>query len=89
MVQQKTISHQDFDPIQFEIEREEIFNKSELSSQKYHHYSDDYSSGAWDASIGAEPQDYQLFSADYVTGYLDGTKGRLEKRLIELQQSAA
>ena len=85
------ISDQSFDALAFEAEREEIFNRTETdySSQKYHHYSDDYSSGAWDASIGAEPQDHQLFSADYVTGYLDGTKSRLEKRLIELQQFAA
>ena len=58
------ISDPNFDSTGFELEREQVFQRSLKA--------DDFQSGHQDGYCMAEPEAYQLLSADYRQGYHAG-----------------
>lgn len=78
-----SIHHRNFDSIAYEIEREQVFERSLSEQQFSENYqdfpTDNFPSGEWDGLQGFDPEPHQWTSADYRAGYHSGIDKRFNK----------
>ena len=86
MVQQKLEADRSFDPITFELQREEIFNRTEriIPSTKYSEYSADQSDGEWDAKVLSKPNLSRWGCLEYRRDYLAGIEEKYTDQFAQL-----
>ena len=77
---------EDFDPITFELQREEIFNRTErvIPSPKYSRYSADQTDGEWDAKVLSQPNLSRWGCLEYRRGYLAGIEEKYIDQFAQL-----
>ena len=78
-----SIHDNSFDPVAYETEREQVFERS-LAQQQFSENpkdfpTDNFPSGEWDGLQGFEPEPHQWASADYRAGYHSGINKRFNK----------
>ena len=79
-----SIQRKEFDPITFEADRQEKYDRSVKEEKFSKQYSEKGSTtfydGKWDGVMGFEPEDYQWLNRAYRAGYLAGVAERFDEQ---------